>query len=158
MIQASGPAPNGNEEPVEEIDFHLDQMAMRMNVTLPATVEAVDATVERIMAVVRKIECANGKEPEIELALREALANAVTHGAHRDPSKSVQCCVACEEAKGMLIIVRDPGKGFDPLDIPNPTVGENLYSNHGRGIFLINQLMDEVQFHKNGTEIHMRKY
>jgi anti-sigma regulatory factor (Ser/Thr protein kinase) len=36
-------------------------------------------------------------------------------------------------------------------------MGENIYSNHGRGIFLINQLMDEVQFKNNGTEIHMRK-
>lgn len=36
-------------------------------------------------------------------------------------------------------------------------MGENLYSNHGRGIFLINQLMDEVKFNKNGTEIHMVK-
>ncbi len=158
MVQSSGPAPSGKEEPLHEIDFHHDQMAMRMNVTLPATVDAVDKTVERIMEVVRKIACAAGKELEIELALREALANAITHGAQKDPNKKVQCCVACEEPQGMLIIVRDPGEGFDPLDIPDPTVGDNLYSNHGRGIFLINQLMDEVQFHKNGTEIHMRKY
>jgi hypothetical protein len=51
----------------------------------------------------------------------------------------------------------DPGPGFDPSAIPSCTVGENLYSNHGRGIFLINQLMDEVKFRKNGTEIHMVK-
>ena len=41
--------------------------------------------------------------------------------------------------------------------VPNPVVGENIYSNHGRGIFLINQLMDEVQIRRNGTEIVMRK-
>jgi serine/threonine-protein kinase RsbW len=158
MTQRPGSAIGGNGEPLHEIDFHHDDMAMRMNVTLPATVEAVDATVARIMEVVKQIECATGKELEIELALREALANAITHGAQGDASKKVQCCVACEETQGMLIIVRDPGQGFDPLDIPDPTVGDNLYSNHGRGIFLINQLMDEVKFHKNGTEIHMRKF
>ena len=49
------------------------------------------------------------------------------------------------------------GSGFDPAAIPTPTVGQNIYSNHGRGIFLINQLMDEVKFLKNGTEIHMVK-
>jgi anti-sigma regulatory factor (Ser/Thr protein kinase) len=38
-----------------------------------------------------------------------------------------------------------------------PTAGENLYSDHGRGVYLMNQLMDEVQYHKNGTEIHMVK-
>jgi len=53
--------------------------------------------------------------------------------------------------------VRDPGNGFDPKAIPGCTIGENVYSNHGRGIFLINQLMDEVEFRKNGTEIHMVK-
>ena len=51
----------------------------------------------------------------------------------------------------------DPGPGFDPQALPDPCCGENVYSNHGRGIYLINQLMDEVQFHKNGTEIHMLK-
>ena len=52
---------------------------------------------------------------------------------------------------------KDPGSGFDPFRVPDPCNGENVYSNHGRGIYLINQLMDEVKFHKNGTEIHMVK-
>jgi serine/threonine-protein kinase RsbW len=65
--------------------------------------------------------------------------------------------VGCDDERGILIIVRDPGTGFSPEAIPGCTVGENVYSNHGRGIFLINQLMDEVQFRKNGTEIHMVK-
>jgi serine/threonine-protein kinase RsbW len=99
----------------------------------------------------------DGKEDAIELSLQEALANAVVHGAKEDPTKTVECLVAYDEQRGLLIIVRDPGPGFDPSAIPSPTMGENLYSNHGRGIFLINQLMDEVKFHKNGTEIHMVK-
>jgi len=94
---------------------------------------------------------------EVDLALQEALANAVVHGAKEDPTKTVECLVACDDERGVLIIVRDPGEGFDPGTIPSCTVGENLYSNHGRGIFLINQLMDEVKFRKNGTEIHMVK-
>ena len=57
----------------------------------------------------------------------------------------------------MLIVVRNPGNGFNPVSIPNPTHAENIFSTHGRGIYLINQLMDEVRFEKNGTEIHMRK-
>ena len=57
----------------------------------------------------------------------------------------------------MLIVVRDPGSGYDPFAIPNPVVGQNIYSSHGRGIFLINELMDEVQIGNGGTEIFMRK-
>jgi len=110
------------------------------------------------MEMARRMECAAGKEFEIETALREALANAIVHGAKNDISKKIQCCVGCDEQRGMLIIVRDPGSGFDPFAVPDPCIGENVFSNHGRGIHLINQLMDEVRFERNGTEIHMRKY
>lgn len=147
-----------SDEHIRSIEFHHDKMAMRLDVILPAHESTVIPAVKRIMEIVAQVECASGKEFEIETALIEALANAIKHGAQNDPGKKVQCCVACEEEEGMLIIVRDPGTGFDPLAIPDPTVAENLFSNHGRGIFMINQLMDEVKFEKNGTEIHMRKY
>ena len=120
--------------------------------------KAVDPVVAQVMDTVRELKCVDGKEDAIELALQEALANAVVHGAKEDPDKVVECLVACDEQRGIIIIVRDPGEGFNPETIPACTVGENVYSNHGRGIFLINQLMDEVQFHKNGTEIHMVKH
>ena len=94
---------------------------------------------------------------DVTAVAHELAANAVVHGAKEDPTKIVECLVACDDRCGVLIIVRDPGQGFDPQAIPSCTMGENLYSNHGRGIFLINQLMDEVKFHKNGTEIHMVK-
>ena len=137
--------------------FESGDLLMRMNVTLAADVNAVMPVVEGIMHTVREMKCAVGKEHEIELAIGEALANAITHGCKNDSSKVVQCCVACDQARGMLIVVRDPGQGFDPASIPSPIVGQNLFSEHGRGIFLINQLMDEVRFERGGTEIHMRK-
>jgi serine/threonine-protein kinase RsbW len=87
----------------------------------------------------------------------EALANAVRYGCGEDPTKNVEVCVECDEERGMLIIVRDPGEGFDPATLPSPVVGENLYADRGRGIYLINQLMDEVRHERGGTEIWMRK-
>ena len=145
------------EQHLPEYDFDPEKLSLRVRVTLAADRKAVDPVVEQVMQAVREMKCVNGKEEAIELALHEALANAVVHGAKEDPSKVVECVVMCDEQRGLLIIVRDPGEGFDPQGIPSCTVGENLYSNHGRGIFLINQLMDEVKFHKNGTEIHMVK-
>lgn len=150
-------AGNTSEGQIPEYDFDPDKLDLRVRVTLAADRKAVDPVVEQVMEAVRDTKCLNGKEDAIELALQEALANAVVHGAKEDPSKTVECLVACDEQRGVLIIVRDPGEGFDPGTIPTCTVGENLYSNHGRGIFLINQLMDEVKFRKNGTEIHMVK-
>ena len=142
---------------IPEYDFDPEKLNLRVRVTLAADRKAVDPVVEQVMEAVREMKCVNGKEDAIELALQEALANAVVHGAKEDPNKIVECLVACDEQRGVLIIVRDPGEGFDPKGIPSCTLGENLYSNHGRGIFLINQLMDEVKFRNNGTEIHMVK-
>ena len=126
-------------------------------ITLRAAESEVSPVVDKIMQMVHETQCADGKELDVEIALREALANAIKHGANGDSSKIIECRVSCE-APGILIVVRDPGPGFDPNNVPDPLSGENIYSNHGRGIFLINKLMDEVKFEKNGTEIHMRKF
>jgi serine/threonine-protein kinase RsbW len=146
-----------SKQPQQSCDFDAGKLDLKLSVTLAGDRDAVDPVVRSVMDVVREMKCAPGREDDIELALTEALANAVVHGAKSDPSKTIECDVACDEKRGILIIVRDPGPGFDPTQIANPCHGENIYENHGRGIYLINQLMDEVQFHKNGTEIHMSK-
>jgi len=146
-----------SSQPLPSCSFDAHNLNLRLSVTLSADRNAVDPVVRSIMNVVREMNCAHGREDDIELALSEALANAVVHGAGSDPTKIVECDVACDEQHGMLIVVRDPGPGFDAEKISDPCCGENIYSSHGRGIYLINQLMDEVQFRKNGTEIHMIK-
>jgi len=144
-------------EPPQTCAFDATRLDLKLSVTLAGDRDAVDPVVRSVMNVLREANCVPGREDDIELALAEALANAVVHGAKNDPSKIIECDVACDPQRGILIVVRDPGPGFDPGKIPNPCHGENLYSSHGRGIYLINQLMDEVEFHKNGTEIHMVK-
>ncbi len=144
-------------QPPKSCDFDAEKLGLKLSVTLSADQYAVEPVVRNVMNIVREMKCAEGREDDIELALTEALANAIVHGAKSDPSKIIECDVACDEERGMLIVVRDPGPGFDPSKIADPCHGENIYSSHGRGIYLINQLMDDVQFHKNGTEIHMLK-
>ena len=143
--------------PSTRCEFNTEGLILQLDLSIPAMKKAVAPFVEKVMGIVRQMGCAEGKEFEVETALIEALANAITHGARDDPDKQIQVCVACDEERGMLIIVRDPGGGFDPAQIPSPVRGQNVYSEHGRGIYLINQLMDEVRFEGGGTEIHMRK-
>jgi serine/threonine-protein kinase RsbW len=150
-------SPDSPEQPLPEKDFDPNQLTLILRVTLSADRNAVDPVVQEVMAVVRQMNGVDGKEDAIELALQEALANAVIHGAKEDPTKVVECLVSSDQERGILIVVRDPGTGFTPEAVPGCTVGENVYSNHGRGIFLINQLMDKVEFRKNGTEIRMVK-
>lgn len=146
-----------SSEPAPRCDFEADKLLLKLDVALQGEASAINPVVEAIMRVVSEIRCAVGKEFEIEVALREALANAIKHGCENDPSRTVECSVLCDDKRGMLIVVRDPGPGFDPQSVESPLLGQNLFSDHGRGIFMINQLMDEVRFEKGGTEIHMLK-
>ena len=147
-----------SDQPLTRCDFNTADLLVKVDLRLPGDVNAISPVVETVMGIVTEMGCAAGKEFEIELSLREALANAIEHGSGHDPSKQIQCCVACDHERGMLIVVRDPGPGFDPASLPSPVVGQNLFSTGGRGIYLINQLMDEVRFEKGGTEIHMRTH
>ena len=147
---------SGNAIP--NCEFDSKQLIMRLEANIPADVKAVEPLVRRVMDMVEQMGCAAGNEFEVETSLREALVNAIVHGCKKNPSKMVQFCVACDESRGMLIVVRDPGEGFDPASIPSPTMAQNIFSSHGRGIFLINKLMDDVRFERGGTEIHMIKH
>jgi len=138
-------------------EFYEDQFRVNFEATFSADVHAIERVVKRIMKAVAQAGCAAGSEFEVELSIREALANAVLHGCKADPSKKVSISVSCSEPRGILIVVRDPGEGFELSQIPSPIVGQNIFSSHGRGIFLINRLMDEVHFKRGGTEIHMIK-
>ena len=133
------------------------RLPFQLSVCVPGHRSSISPVVLSVMELARETKCAAGKEFEIETALREALANAVIHGCDSDASKVVECSVSCSESGEVLIVVRDPGPGFDPASIPSPVAGENVYSTHGRGIYLITRSMDEVWFERGGSEIHMRK-
>jgi len=145
------------EDAAAPIQFEGDDLIVRLDVELPGDAAAITPVVDRVLTLARDVGCAQGKEFEIETALREALANAVRYGCEHNPGKTVQLCVACDQKRGMIIIVRDPGPGFDPAQIPSAVAAEQLFSHHGRGIFLISQLMDHVEFGHGGREIRMHK-
>jgi serine/threonine-protein kinase RsbW len=142
---------------MERCRFDPDRLVHRLDMTLPGDVKAIAPAVRRVMEVVHEMGCATRNEFEIELALTEAIANAVVHGCAKDPGKTVELSVECDPERGMIVMVRDPGEGFDLASVPNPVVGERVYQESGRGIYLINRLMDEVRFEKGGTEIWMVK-
>jgi len=110
-----------------------------------------------LMSLVARSGCVPGKEEFVDLALREAVSNAILHGNRMDPRKLVHVRCCCEGAKGVFIVVRDQGPGFDPNTVPNPLAVENLEAEHGRGIHLMKLAMDEVSFERGGTEVQIRK-
>src|SRR5438034_11425472 len=85
------------ETPAFSFDAH--KLALKLKITLAAHPNLVDAVVESVMDQIRKAHCATDKADAVELALTEALANAVVHGAKADPSKIIECDLMCDEAQ-----------------------------------------------------------
>ncbi len=94
------------------------------------------------MSLIAGSLCVRGTEELVELALREAVSNAMLHGNLLEARKliHVRCC--CEGTKGVFIVVRDQGHGFDPNKVPDPLAVENLGAEHGRVIQLMKLAMD----------------
>lgn len=148
---------SSEEYPAGQCVLRAEGFTLRRSLTVQGCVDAIQPAVEAVMEVVRGEGCAAGSEFEIEIALCEALANAVKYGCREDPDKAVQVCVACDPEQGVLIVVRDPGEGFDLKALPDAVAAQNLFSTHGRGIFLINSLMDHAVYEDGGTILRMRK-
>ena len=129
----------------------------QLNMTIPADPRKIPTVTDGIVQVLQDKHWPEARIIEVELALQEALANALRHGCKGDTSRQVQCVVTCDSDDELLIVVRDPGTGFDAAAVPNPLAGDNILKASGRGIFLINQLMDEVAFADGGRELQMRK-
>jgi serine/threonine-protein kinase RsbW len=92
----------------------------------------------------------------INLALEEAITNAIKHGNGLDPKKQVY--VEAKVTPGRAeIIVEDEGSGFDRRHIPDPTVEENLEKCSGRGILLIETYMNRVRWDHGGRRVRMVK-
>ena len=128
----------------------------QLSYDFPADIEALPAIVEEVTGLAaRRWGADSDKAAQVALALQEALANAVVHGCGEDTSKRVQCWVAEEPAKGLIIMVRDPGPGFDAAHPPDALGEQGRTLDHGRGVLLMKQLMDHVHFMGRGNEVHM---
>jgi anti-sigma regulatory factor (Ser/Thr protein kinase) len=129
----------------------------QLNIVIPADAAAIAKVSAGVKELLNSKQWPEEEVMEVQLAVQEALANAIHHGCKDDPSKHVQCCVAIDAKGEVVIVVRDPGPGFDATAVPDPREGDNVLKQSGRGVFLINQLMDSVEFTEEGRQVRMRK-
>ena len=133
------------------------ETACQFTMTIPADPAAISTTSDVVTHVLKEHDWPEDDVMAVQLAVDEALANAIRHGCGGDVTKHVRCSVAYDESDEVVIVVRDPGSGFDPRAIADPLNPANIFHPSGRGIFLISELMDEVQFADGGREVQMRK-
>lgn len=86
------------------------------------------------------------------IAVTEAVNNAIIHG-NKNSSDAFVLIKSMENNTSFCFSVEDEGKGFDYNHLPDPTAPENIEKENGRGIFLMKQLADEVEFENNGTKV-----
>ena len=91
---------------------------------------------------------------KILLAVVEGVNNAIVHGNQLDKNKDVSLEYQIDKHK-IEFIICDQGKGFDYESVPDPTKPENIEKSHGRGIFLMNHLADEIDFDENGSKVKL---
>jgi len=126
-------------------------------------IDSVLETLDLVDAVTDLIGRSAGLDEEalhwFGMAVHECVINAIIHGNHRDSKKSVSIEFRTT-ATELGVSVRDEGKGFDPDRVPDPLDGENTLRTHGRGIFLIRKIMDNVSIQpcdRGGMEVQMTK-
>jgi len=130
---------------------------LELRQSLPSRVAVVSPFVDQLIRFILNFRIADGSEIDIEMALLEALTNAVINGNGETSSKPIYVTGRCYPDGEVAITVRDEGKGFDSGAVPDPTFPENLLFTHGRGIYLMKTLMDEVSFEEGGAVVMMRK-
>src|SRR6266852_7935643 len=99
---------------------------LEIDAWIPSEISAISPLVERLMRLVEGSHCVTGEETAVELALREALNNAVVNGNRLDARKLVHVRCRCKVGEGISLVVSDQGQGFDPRTIPDPLTVENL--------------------------------
>ena len=118
----------------------------------PKNVSRIEPFIE---TVIKKYSISPDLYGNILISVTEAVTNAILHGNNADKSKNV--CIKCHKKTNQLAIqVSDEGPGFDYDNLPDPTSPENLLKIGGRGVFLMKQLSDNVEFIDNGRIVEIQ--
>ncbi len=135
------------------------QSSKRLKISIPSKIEAIDEVVNKAIDFAISLGFDEEAVYAIDMAVREAVANAVKHGNLLDETKKVEVTIT-KLVKGLEVKVRDFGNGFDVDKVPDPTRPENLLKNCGRGILFMRNFMEEVEWIKHsrgGTVVRMCK-
>jgi serine/threonine-protein kinase RsbW len=134
------------------------ELSVLLDLRMPGVSSAAADVTDTITTTLTQLNVPEEKRMEVALAVQEALVNAALHGCKNDATKEVRCRLERDPNGRIVITVTDPGRGFPPGSLPDPQQPQNLYADHGRGVYLIRQLMDEVHFENGGNQIRMWKY
>ena len=127
--------------------------------SLPSRIDTVATAAAAVAEFLGRLGISDEAAFRIDMAVREAVTNAVLHGNRQDEEKVVDINLK-SSPEAVEISVHDQGPGFNPEEVPDPTVQENILKASGRGIFFMRTFMDEVDWlirPDGGTTVRMVK-
>jgi serine/threonine-protein kinase RsbW len=119
--------------------------------------EEMDKATSIILSAMDSLGYADESIRKMKIILTELFANAIYHGNKGDHSKKVIVGHVIDKKK-VVISIMDEGDGFDPSKVPDPTLPENLIKDCGRGIYIVRNYADKVEFNKKGNRVTITKY
>ncbi|WP_020401863.1 ATP-binding protein [Gracilimonas tropica] len=125
-------------------------MKLIHTLTLQSTYEEVERVEELLNTLQEELSFGDDFYARLMLAVSEAATNGIVHGNKLDASKEVEIKVYRSDQK-LIFETKDQGQGFDPEEIPDPLAEENLLKTSGRGVFLMEEYADAVDYSENGT-------
>ncbi len=128
---------------------------MKKEIDFPSSVENVRYVENLIDEITVKYKVSSEIYGNILVSIVEAVNNAIIHGNKLDPKKAVHVTFSVKEGY-FTFNIKDQGNGYNIDDVPDPTLPENIEDPHGRGIFLMKNLADEINYYKNGAEIELK--
>lgn len=139
--------------------FRIVTLLETTELKFPSRIEAVGEAAAAVSEFTNRLGIAEDVAFGVDMAVREAVTNAVVHGNKLDDAKVVEVTLT-NTPEGFEISVHDQGTGFNPNDVPDPTKDENILRTSGRGIFFMRNFMDQVEWSadpKGGTNVRMIK-
>ena len=127
--------------------------------SFPSSIETVQAAASAVADFIGRAGIGEEGAFGIDMAVREAVTNAVLHGNRQDKNKTIELTLK-SLPDAVEISVHDQGPGFNPKEVPDPTKEENILKTSGRGIFFMRSFMDEVDWlirQEGGTTVRMKK-
>ena len=132
------------------------QVREKIDLELPSDLTLMNAVLGYLLDRVEKLGLVEVEQSNLFVALDEAFVNAVKHGNRNNPEKLLRVTAELS-AHEAIFTVEDEGDGFDVREIPDPTDPANLFKSSGRGVLLIYNIMDEVEYSHGGAKLKMVK-
>jgi serine/threonine-protein kinase RsbW len=132
----------------------LIRVREKIDLELPSDLTLMNAVLEYLLGRVARLGLIEPEQSNLYVALDEAFVNAVKHGNRHDPEKLLRVTAELSEREA-IFTVEDEGDGFDVREIPDPCDPANLFKSNGRGVLLIYNIMDEVEYSERGNKLKM---